>query len=93
MSEWIETEIGTLPANWNVLTIDEIKTLVVDDKWLASLEQDVHSEMQRISQKLTGRIKELAERYETPLPQQEKEVEVLTGKVETHLEKMGFSWK
>jgi type I restriction enzyme M protein len=78
---------------YEALGIDEIKILVVDDKWLARLEQDVQSEMQRISQRLTGRIKELTKRYETPLPQQEKEIDVLTEKVEAHLVKMRFAWK
>ena len=51
------------------LTEAEIKTLVVDDKWLAALDAAIHGEMDRISQALTQRVKELAERYETPLPQ------------------------
>ena len=48
------------------LTEDEIKTLVVDDKWMPTLRQAINSEMERISQRLTQRIKELAERYEMP---------------------------
>ena len=51
------------------LTEAEIKTLVVDDKWLAALDAAIHGEMDRVSQQLTQRVKELAERYETPLPQ------------------------
>ncbi len=43
-------------------------TLVGDDHWLAALDKDIHGEMDRISQTLTQRVKELAERYETPLP-------------------------
>jgi type I restriction enzyme M protein len=89
-----QTELNVkLLDKYKKLTENEIKTLVVDDKWLIRLEGDVQSEMQRISQRLTGRIIELAERYETPLPQQEKDVEMLTGKVEAHLKKMGFVWK
>ena len=43
--------------------------LVVDDKWIAALDAAIHGEMDRISQQLTPtRVKELAERYETPLP-------------------------
>ena len=56
-------------AQYPKLTEDEIKTLVVDDKWLAALDAAIHGEMDRISQALTQRVKELAERYETPLPQ------------------------
>jgi type I restriction enzyme M protein len=49
--------------------------------------------MGRISQRLTQRIKELACRYEIPLPQLDKEVNELTSNVENHLQKMGYAWK
>lgn len=78
---------------YKTLTEDEIKQLVVDDKWMSVLERDVKTEMERISQRLTQRIKELAERYETTLPQQTTEVASLESKVNTHLQKMGFVWK
>ena len=75
------------------LTESEIKTLVVDDKWLASLNATIHGEMDRVSQQLTQRVKELAERYETPMPQMVDRVAELEAKVNVHLEKMGFAWK
>jgi type I restriction enzyme M protein len=80
---------------WNQykqLTIDEIKSVVVDDKWIAALETAIATELQRVSQRLTQRIKELAERYETPLPEIDKEVEALEEKVKAHLQKMDFVW-
>ena len=80
-------------AKYKMLSEDEVKTLVVEDKWLATLASDVQSELNRISQALTGRIKELAERYAMPLPMLSEEVEVLTGKVDVHLKTMGFVWK
>ncbi|MCX7074704.1 MAG: type I restriction-modification system subunit M [Methylococcales bacterium] len=70
----------------------EIKTLVVNDKWLATLEAAFHGEMNRISQALTQRIKQLAERYETPVSQHVQNVVDLEAKVNQHLAKMGFSW-
>lgn len=79
-------------ARYKTLTETEIKQLVVDDKWMASLERSVKTEMERISQRLTQRIKELAERYETPLPKQTNEVAELEAKVAGHLQKMGFVW-
>jgi type I restriction enzyme M protein len=79
-------------ARYNVLSEDEVKALVVEDKWLTTLASDVQSELNRISQTLTGRIKDLAERYVTPLPKLSKEVEVLSGKVDAHLKEMGFVW-
>jgi type I restriction enzyme M protein len=75
------------------LTEAEIKTLVVDDKWMARLSIAVQGELDRVSQTLTGRIRELAERYATPLPQLTNEVATLTARVEEHLKRMGASWK
>lgn len=72
------------------LTENDIKTLVVDDKWLASLDIVIQGEMDRISQALTQRTKELAERYETPMPELTSRVAELEEKVNQHLEKMGF---
>ncbi len=73
------------------LTEDEVKSLVVDDKWLSRLDADVHGEMDRISQSLTQRVKELAERYESALPQLSVRVADLEEKVSGHLERMGFA--
>jgi type I restriction enzyme M protein len=77
---------------YKTLEESEIKNLVVNDKWMAKLEQTIKGEMDRISQRLTKRIKELAERYETPLPKLINETEELAKKVEEHLKKMGFEW-
>ncbi len=81
-----------LLAQYKVLTEAEIKVLVVDDKWLATLERDVKIEMEHISQRLTGRIKELAERYENTLTSLGKSVDEMEKRVNAHLEKMGFVW-
>ncbi|MEN9757382.1 MAG: hypothetical protein RL755_1569 [Pseudomonadota bacterium] len=72
------------------LSEDEIKTLVVNDKWLATLELAFHGEMNRISQALTQRIKQLAERYETPVSVHVQRVSELEAKVNAHLASMGF---
>jgi len=79
-------------ARYKALSEDEVKTLVVDDKWLAALAAAVQTELDRISQALTGRVKELAERYAMPLPKLTDEVEALSGKVDVHLKRMGFEW-
>jgi len=75
------------------LSLEEIKKTVLEEKWMRSINKAVHTEIDRISQRLTGRIKELAERYETPLPELEKTVEELEEKVNAHLERMGFVWE
>ncbi|MEP7321602.1 MAG: type I restriction-modification system subunit M [Saprospiraceae bacterium] len=74
------------------LSIDEIKTIVIERKWMRSMEHRIHTEMDNISHRLTQRIKELADRYETPLPVLNIEVDALTATVENHLKKMNFKW-
>jgi type I restriction enzyme M protein len=82
-----------IDAKYPKLTEAEIKTLVVDDKWMAQLSTAVQGELDRVSQTLTGRVRELAERYTTPLPKLLEEVETLAARVEGHLKKMGAVWK
>jgi type I restriction enzyme M protein len=82
-----------LIAKYKHLSEAEIKTLVVDDKWLAALSASVQGELDRVSQALTGRIKQLAERYAMPLPKLAEKVETLAVRVDEHLKKMGFAWK
>jgi len=79
-------------ARYKTLSEDEVKTLVVDDKWLAALAAAVQTELDRVSQTLTHRVKELADRYTTPLPQLSEEVDALSARVDIHLKKMGFVW-
>lgn len=71
------------------LTEAEIKTLVVDDKWLPTIAAAVQGELDRVSQTLTGRIRLLADRYAAPLPQIVDEVAVLAARVDGHLQNMG----
>ena len=86
-----ETELDALAyAQYPKLSEADIKALVVEDKWLAAIAADIHGEMDRISQSLTQRVKELAERYEVPLPVLTGKVADLAAKVAAHLKKMGF---
>ncbi len=74
------------------LTEDEVKEIVVNKKWLVSLEIMIAEANQAVLQNLTRRLKELAERYETPLPKLQQQTDALSEKVEQHLKAMGFSW-
>ena len=79
-----------LYAKYPTLTEDDVKQLVVNDKWMQAIETAIKGELDHISQTLTNRIKELAERYETSLPAIDEELQLLEKKVNAHLEKMGF---
>ncbi len=71
-------------------TPEDIKTLIVESKWMIELEKRILGEVDRQSQILAGRVKELAERYNETLPEIEKETEMFTRRFTKHLENMGF---
>ena len=82
-----------IDAKYRELTEGEIKTLVIDDRWLAHLSETVQSEIGRITQTLTGRVRQLAERYAVPLPALERKIEVFRAKVKRHQQKLGLTNK
>ena len=80
-------------ARYATLTETEIKQLVIDDKWFATIQAAVTGEVQRLTQNLTERVKELEERYAQPLPELTSEVDELSAKVDEHLKSMGADWE
>ena len=80
-------------AKYATLNEVEIKTLVVEDKWFASIRAAIEGEAQRLTQQLAVRIKEMEERYAQPLPELERELKASSGKVEGHLSRMGVVWR
>ena len=79
-------------AKYPKLTQDEVKALLVDDKWMAKIEADIHGEMDRINQALAQRVRTLTEQYETRMPDLAKHVAAFETKVNQYLKEMGFSW-
>ncbi|MCD9610831.1 type I restriction-modification system subunit M [Tenacibaculum maritimum] len=79
-------------AQYGKLTEAAVRELVVDKKWLASLQATLQTEMDAISQRLTSRIQELAARYEHTLTELDGTTNMLENKVSEHLKKMGLVW-
>ena len=79
-------------TKYPTLTDDEVKDLVVQDKWFATLNSSIEAEIERVTQQLANRVKELNERYAEPLPQITQNVEALSLKVAEHLKAMGLEW-
>jgi type I restriction enzyme M protein len=73
------------------LSIDEIKSLVVDDKWTLTISREISDEVESVSQDVTTRVRRYALRYETPLPKFTDTIFELSDKVGKHLEKLGAS--
>ena len=88
-----ESELDKLThEKYPALSLADIQSLVIDDKWMVTIAGTVQGELDRVSKTLTGRIRELATRYATPLPELTDDVAALTAKVNGHLAKMGVAW-
>ena len=79
-------------AKYPKLSEAECKSLAIEDKWFPTVRAAVQGELDRVSHSLTGRIRELAERYETSLPEIEGELASASKGVEEHLRQMGIVW-
>lgn len=75
---------------YDTLTEDDIRRLVIEKKWIASLSQRLNEEMQRISQQITTDVTALHDRYAETLPEIDAEIEELEKKVEASLKEMGY---
>lgn len=71
------------------LSPKEVKTLVVDDKWLPAIKQKMDDEVDAISRLLTQRLAALAGRYDKAVTEIDDEVDTLETKVNEHLKEMG----
>lgn len=90
----LDAELDTKAlARYPTLTAEEVKVLAVDHKWMAVLTNVVHGELDRVNEALTGRVKELAERYGKTMLQLTQQVVAMESLVAGHLEKMGFAWE
>lgn len=77
---------------YTVLTVEEIKELLVNKKWYYSIYDGIDALYVAISHSITNRIVELAERYENTLPALSTVVDDYEARVKSHLERMGFVW-
>ena len=79
-----------LYKKYQKLTKNEIKELVINEKWFFTIHNLIDDEIERISNKLSGRIKELQTRYETPLEDISNNLQIFSKKINGHLKVMGF---
>lgn len=79
-------------AHYPKLTDNDLKSLLVQDKWQASLAGSLEAEIERVTQRLANRVTELEERYSVTLPHLSNHVAELEAKVAAHLKAMGLDW-
>lgn len=82
--------LTALVVKYADLSEEDIKRLVIEKKWLASLGSRLDGEMQRIRQQLNSKVSALAERYAQTLPEIDAEIANLEAKVAAHLKQMGY---
>jgi len=94
VSQWKEkrTELTeAVVAKYAALTEDEIKTLVVERKWLASVVGGCEALMQNVTHQIASDVTTLADRYEVTLGTTESRVKNLEQEVLQSLKEMGFT--
>ncbi len=88
-----ETDLDTLlEKKYPQLLLEEIKQLLVEEKWFDTIYKGIDAIHEELSHHLSARVTELVERYEYTLKECEDEVEKYEAKVKSHLERMGFVW-
>jgi type I restriction enzyme M protein len=80
-------------TKYQSLSEEEVKNLVVEDKWLATLKGEIITEVEKNSQNLSRWTKELIDRYAISMPKLEERVAILSEKVQSHLVSMGFKYQ
>lgn len=78
-------------AKYASLTEDEIRTLVVERKWLAIVIDGCMALMQTVTHRIGTEVASLVERYENTLPELTKEVSEYESEVNGYLAEMGFT--
>jgi type I restriction enzyme M protein len=79
-------------AKYSELTIDEIKYLLFDKKWMARLEGDIADAIDQVLNILASRVVLIARRYEHTLGEIEEKTAQSKDKVKSALERMGYIW-
>lgn len=75
---------------YSALSLDDVQALLIEDKWLASLQAGIEAEIERVTQQLTNRVRELEQRYACALPELTAEVESRSKRVVEYLRAMGL---
>ena len=88
-----EADLDTkLEKKYPQLTLEEIRHLLVEEKWFAAIYSGIDAIHEAVSHHLSARVTQLVERYEYTLKECEDEVDQYEAKVKSHLERMGFVW-
>lgn len=91
LKQAVQTLHTAVITKYATLSDLEIQSLVVEDKWFASIRKSIESRFSIIRQ-FAEDIGTLETRFAHPLPELEREVGVLRVRVVQHLQAMGLQW-
>lgn len=74
------------------LSIDEIKNLLFDKKWMARIGNDIEDAIDQEINNLASKLVDISKRYESTLSELEEEADKSRLEVKKALEGMGYSW-
>lgn len=79
-------------AKYGELTVDEIKHLLFDMKWMSKLSADIRDEIEQVLNRLSSKVLLIAKRYEHTLGEIEDRTAKSRAAVVAALERMGYKW-
>ena len=83
---------GQTRERYGHLTDEEIRYLLIDRKWLASVRNAIENAYDAMIQNFSVGLNALHERYARPLPEIEAETKRHEANVKAALESMGWTW-
>lgn len=83
---------GKVKEKYGELTVDEIKHLLFDMKWMSKLSADIHDEFEQVLNSLSSKVLLIAKRYEHTLREIEDRTAKSRAAVVAALERMGYTW-
>lgn len=85
LDDKVETKYGEL-------TVDEIKHLLFDEKWMARLYGDIGGQVDQVLNGIASKASMIAKRYERTLKEIEEKISASKTAVKAALERMGYKW-
>lgn len=83
---------GKVENKYGELTVDEIKHLLFDMKWMVKMQTDICDEIEQVLSGLFSKVLLIAKRYEHTLGEIEERTARSKAAVVAALERMGYKW-
>lgn len=90
ISSLVDDLTAKIKAEYSKLTPEDIRALVIDNKWISEIKGRSAAENKRVSESISNQVSVLNKRYADPLPAIEAEIGRLSSVVGNYLKSMGI---